>query len=60
MILRRMVLSIVLACPLLVACSREDARDVARGPAADAGAAGRIEADLRFLADDLLEGREAG
>ena len=27
---------------------------------ADADAARRIEADLRFLADDLLEGREAG
>ena len=26
----------------------------------DADAARRIEADLRFLADDLLEGREAG
>jgi hypothetical protein len=28
--------------------------------ATDSGAAARIEADVRFLADDLLEGREAG
>ena len=60
MSVRRMVLSAALACPLLVACSHEDARDAARGMAAEAGPAARIEADLRFLADDLLEGREAG
>lgn len=33
----------------------------AETPPADlAASAGRIEADVRFLADDLLEGREAG
>jgi Zn-dependent M28 family amino/carboxypeptidase len=42
-----------------VALPQPRAPDKAPTPAADAGAR-RIEADLRFLADDLLEGREAG
>jgi len=58
----------VLASVLLLATACERAPvplpppatpDKAAAPAADAGAR-RIEADLRFLADDLLEGREAG
>ncbi len=49
-----------LALALLAACNREPAPERAQRAAPDAGAAGRIEADLRFLADDLLEGREAG
>ena len=45
----------VIALSVLAACARspEPAR-------VDAAAASRIEADLRFLADDKLEGREAG
>jgi Zn-dependent M28 family amino/carboxypeptidase len=42
-----------------IALPQPAAPDKAPAPAADAGAR-RIEADLRFLADDLLEGREAG
>ncbi|QSX74250.1 M20/M25/M40 family metallo-hydrolase [Lysobacter arenosi] len=52
---------------LLVACQRETTAPVAQKKQAretydaSAGAdARRIEADVRFLADDLLEGREAG
>lgn len=44
---------------LLTACSSE-APDTGRSAHDDAVAARRIEADLRYLADDLLEGREAG
>lgn len=42
-----------------IALPQPAAPEEATTPAADAGAR-RIEADLRFLADDLLEGREAG
>ncbi|UNK48297.1 M28 family metallopeptidase [Lysobacter sp. S4-A87] len=49
---------------LLVACQRETAAPVAQKKEAYDASAGadarRIEADVRFLADDLLEGREAG
>ncbi|WP_374602712.1 M28 family metallopeptidase [Arenimonas sp.] len=49
---------------LLVACGREPAPDAPAAPAAAANregdAARRIEADVAFLADDLLEGRAAG
>lgn len=50
------------AAVLLFACSAETAPKAAPGaPAAQAEAeASRLEADVRFLADDLLEGREAG
>lgn len=52
----RTVFSAVLVfTTLLVACGR----DADPEPSVPAGAM-RIEADLRFLADDLLEGREAG
>ncbi|MCX7034296.1 MAG: M28 family metallopeptidase [Arenimonas sp.] len=52
-----------LALCLLVACSRtanDDAPVPAPAAAADASGPQRIEADVRFLADDLLEGRAAG
>lgn len=47
---------------LLAACQRTPAPAAEPKPAAPAGnpAAGRIEADVRYLADDKLEGREAG
>ena len=64
---RSLVLAAPLALALLAAC-RPDGGDVPAGAApeavtaapADADAARRIEADVRFLADDLLEGRAAG
>ncbi len=46
-----------------MACTRTDAPPPVEREPYDAGAsadARRIEADVRFLADDLLEGREAG
>ncbi|QDH68722.1 M28 family metallopeptidase [Marilutibacter alkalisoli] len=56
-------LALALLLPLLPACQR-DAASVApeREPWDASASAGmrRIEADVRFLADDLLEGREAG
>ncbi len=50
----------LLACLVLEPATARESRSAA--PTADALAlsAGRIEADVRFLADDLLEGREAG
>jgi hypothetical protein len=50
----------LLACLALEPATARESRSAA--PTADALAlsAGRIEADVRFLADDLLEGREAG
>ena len=47
-------LPLILSIAALAACSKSD------GPAPDAGGARRIEAHVRFLADDLLEGRQAG
>ena len=50
------------ALSLLVACGREAPPSPAGEAAAGAGPGGdrRIEADVAFLADDLLEGRSAG
>jgi len=48
---------LLLAC-LLAACQHPT--DKQRIETSDADAAQRIEADVRFLADDLLEGRETG
>ncbi|MFD0739721.1 M20/M25/M40 family metallo-hydrolase [Lysobacter koreensis] len=46
---------------LLTASCKGDRQDLsAAAPDAASAAATRIEADVRFLADDLLEGREAG
>ena len=52
----------LLAVSLLAACSRQAAPPPEAGAAPDAlaGAERRIEADVAFLADDLLEGRSAG
>lgn len=53
----------LLALSLLVACGREAAPPPGEEPAAATGLSGgerRIEADVAFLADDLLEGRAAG
>lgn len=51
--------ALVFAAALVLGCSPSP---TATGSHADdaAAAAARIEADLRFLADDLLEGRQAG
>jgi Zn-dependent M28 family amino/carboxypeptidase len=55
---RRAVISL-LACGCFTAATASHAQ--AAPPAGDLSAsAARIEADVRFLADDLLEGREAG
>ena len=47
----------LVASLLLAACSDPQGQFAST---ADTAAPGRIEADVRFLADDLLEGREAG
>lgn len=57
-------LLVPIALTLLVACGREPAPDAPAAPAetttrVDDGAR-RIQADVAFLADDLLEGRAAG
>lgn len=44
----------------LLAATACDRAPPATAPAGDPAAARRIQADVRFLADDLLEGREAG
>lgn len=49
-----------LALVLLGACAPAPQPAPTPAAAADAGGATRVEADVRFLADDLLEGREAG
>jgi len=49
--------AVLAALLLLGACERSPAP---ASPAADPAAAGRIEADVRYLADDKLEGRETG
>lgn len=50
-----------LALCILVACGRSpDTAAPAAAASIDASAPRRIEADVRFLADDLLEGRAAG
>ncbi|MGO4261366.1 M28 family peptidase [Lysobacter sp. TAB13] len=55
------LLSAVFALSMLSACKPEPAPPPAGGYDERAGAdARRIESDLRFLADDLLEGRETG
>ena len=59
MTLRRFALSTGIACAMLAACSSDPRPPTPAVASADV-AARRIEADLRFLADDLLEGREAG
>ncbi|HEY9144537.1 MAG TPA: M28 family metallopeptidase [Arenimonas sp.] len=60
--MKQLLVTIVLT--LLVACGRESAPDVPGAPATtatrEADGARRIEADVAFLADDLLEGRAAG
>lgn len=60
--MKQLLVPIVLT--LLVACGREPAPDVPGAPATtatrEADGARRIEADVAFLADDLLEGRAAG
>lgn len=56
-----LLLSVLGVLMLPVACKRQDATPLRETYDESAGAdARRIEADLRFLADDLLEGREAG
>lgn len=59
MMLRRIALPVGIALSMLVACSSDPQPPSATVAPTD-DAARRIEADLRFLADDLLEGREAG
>jgi Zn-dependent M28 family amino/carboxypeptidase len=59
MTLRRIGLSTGIAWSMLTACSSDPRPPTPAVASADV-AARRIEADLRFLADDLLEGREAG
>lgn len=49
-------LSLLVACGREAPPSQEDAAAVGAGPGGDR----RIEADVSFLADDLLEGRSAG
>lgn len=54
---------VLLALSLLVACGREAVPPPQAGADVQGGLAGgerRIEADVAFLADDLLEGRAAG
>ena len=57
-------LLVPIALTLLVACGREPAPEIQGAPATtaarEADGARRIEADVAFLADDLLEGRAAG
>ncbi|WP_339825452.1 M28 family metallopeptidase [uncultured Arenimonas sp.] len=57
-------LLVPIALTLLVACGREPAPDAPGAPPAaaarEADGARRIQADVAFLADDLLEGRAAG
>lgn len=55
-------LALFAAAALLCACQRgaPPAAGPAPGGEAEGADARRIEADVRFLADDLLEGREAG
>ncbi|MBW8368380.1 MAG: M28 family peptidase [Arenimonas sp.] len=63
MIFRPTLLFAPLALCVLAACSRQpEPAPPDADPAATADASGpaRIEADVRFLADDLLEGRAAG
>jgi hypothetical protein len=50
----------LLACLALEPATARDSRSAAPTPDMLVHSAGRIEADVRFLADDLLEGREAG
>ena len=50
----------LLACLAVQPAAAREPRSVAPSPAELADSARRIEADVRFLADDLLEGREAG
>jgi hypothetical protein len=52
--------AILLACLALESAAAREPGSAAPAPDALAQSAGRIEADVRFLADDLLEGREAG
>ena len=58
------LLLVPIVLTLLVACGREPAPETSAPPAAradqPADAARRIQADVAFLADDLLEGRAAG
>ena len=58
------LLLVPIALTLLVACGREPAPEIQAAPATtaarEADGARRIEADVAFLADDLLEGRAAG
>ena len=58
------LLLVPIALTLLVACGREPAPDAPGAPPAaaarEADGARRIQADVAFLADDLLEGRAAG
>lgn len=66
----RTCLTVAALTVAIAACQRQEAPQVAPKAAATAAAdtfdasagadARRIEADVRFLADDLLEGREAG
>ncbi|MEQ8749827.1 MAG: hypothetical protein RIC52_08630, partial [Amphiplicatus sp.] len=60
----RLSLVAISACSLLAACAAETGPKTAPAPSPGAGgqdaAVDRLEADVRFLADDLLEGREAG
>ncbi|KAF1717796.1 aminopeptidase [Pseudoxanthomonas yeongjuensis] len=55
-------LPLILALACLAACRPEPAADPAATPAsaADSASAQRIEADVRYLADDKLEGRDTG
>ena len=64
MTVRPALLIAPLALCVLAACSRQagpEPTPAAAAPAlVDANGPARIEADVRFLADDLLEGRAAG
>lgn len=59
--LRSKLLSACFAPIMLMACSASDAPvEVASDDEASLFSASRIEADVRFLADDLLKGRDTG
>jgi Zn-dependent M28 family amino/carboxypeptidase len=61
-VMRRASRPYVLAAVLLgsSACSRTPATEAASAPPSDPITASAVEAHIRFLASDLLEGREAG
>jgi len=59
--MRLALIALLSVCVLTCACRREaDTATPAATPSADQPAAKRIEADVRQLADDRMEGRETG